>query len=1345
MSSESTAPTAVPAPGEATLQKVRSLGSGPLGEAFEVLRLRASEEDVERTDQRIQREHLVLKRIHGGRLKAPDRFPHRFEALTRLDHPHLAQYRECFVGEQALRILRDFVDGVPLTEYLTRRITSDEEEILRDTSTPVATTPWESSDQIPAFLDDVIPVDASPVRDLDAPRTEEIPEGPDDPDEEPPPPVQEDPDRPTTLEIPHTLLEDSEAADRALDLIILRLRTVLPPILSALEYLHRYRQIHGGLKPSNIVVDDQGQAILTDFGIYPELDLDTDTGLGFVSYAPPETADGDFGPATDLYSLGAILFEALADQPFGEGDGPPRYLSEILPHCPASWADLIHGLLAEDPSERPGLKEVEDLIAASEERSVTIRASVVEQTETLFGRRERFNEIAEIAKSASQNRVLTFTLVDGEAGVGKTALLDALSRWAAQLGWVTLRGRFLPDQPITYQGLAPVMNRLAELLQDLPEKAQRRISRERLRAGRLFPCLLDDDSAPPDIHRRAAVDGLRQVLECLSEQRPVFLALDDLHHADPDVVQLLEDLAEAPRGLRVMVAATRLPKSDSPTNLWTQPEALPADVHTVSLETFSATEAQEYLLAQGGHLTLPQKQEILEQSHHNPLLIEEMIHHARQQSLECEPAEPAEPAEFAEPSEAEDRSPEEPLGQLASFVEDRSADLSRAERLVLQLLAVARGPVPAPSLEHAMKRELGTQRSEESTGAEVARALVHRRLARQSPANGHQEPRFEIIHDHCRQVISQGLSRDHRARLFGLLADGLDRDDPRQRDQRFELFLRAGRDDEALRVATDIAHEAAQRFAFHRAARIFSWVAERSDLTDDDRLAWALATSAAGHHSEATELLRELRDTANGELRLRALIAEAAALMAAGERPAATSALEVALHDAHHLSLGAPSLGERLRTRRARLTAAIGRWSDVTEAVETDESPPPNGQAPTPEELLLLAIDRVPLLDSTSLPRLTDHFGASAHRSGAPWLLATDRLHMVGSPWLPFLTREGQQRQRWIDQAGQLLEHLSCRPVQARHLETSALWARHHGRFDDAREHIDAGLRALHRWGQEAELLRVRLSLVGAEIDLHRGRLEESTRALRRLRHRTRQNRCLRALVALFQADLFMVTGDLDGAHRELVLPEEILSEARDSWLHLWWMLRRTRLHIARGQPQVAVAEWDLHRDRFFSRALLSHPIARQVLHQALGQALCSELRQRRALDDPRHRESLRRLRRVVRRLGDVVPWMGLVDQAFFRRLQAHYELLRGRPQKALRIARQAQEPLDDHRHPFVAALNHDVVCQVLHHVEEADGRRHQQEARQRYETLGVDLPLVLEGWPVPPDRARLRHDDPAT
>src|SRR5437763_6703754 len=100
-----------------------------------------------------------------------------------------------------------------------------------------------------------------------------------------------------------------------------RLATVLAlQIAEALAFAHQHGLVHRDVKPQNVLINGEGEAKVTDFGIARSLDVEhgvtqTGTVLGTSNYLSPEQARGQaVTPATDVYSLGVVLYEMLTGE-----------------------------------------------------------------------------------------------------------------------------------------------------------------------------------------------------------------------------------------------------------------------------------------------------------------------------------------------------------------------------------------------------------------------------------------------------------------------------------------------------------------------------------------------------------------------------------------------------------------------------------------------------------------------------------------------------------------------------------------------------------------------------------------------------------------------------------------------------------------------------------------------------------------------------------------------------------------------------------------------------------------------------------------------------------------------
>jgi WD40 repeat protein/serine/threonine protein kinase len=145
---------------------------------------------------------------------------------------------------------------------------------------------------------------------------------------------------------------------------------LLDQIAAALDFAHRHDVIHRDIKPGNILLDEDGNAYLADFGIAKDLTRSADSGtrpdgvVGSLDYISPEQARSEpVTPRTDIYSLGVTLYEMITGQhPFQQYSTVERLYKHInnplptIDHLPDDLRDTINQIIqcatAKDPDRR---------------------------------------------------------------------------------------------------------------------------------------------------------------------------------------------------------------------------------------------------------------------------------------------------------------------------------------------------------------------------------------------------------------------------------------------------------------------------------------------------------------------------------------------------------------------------------------------------------------------------------------------------------------------------------------------------------------------------------------------------------------------------------------------------------------------------------------------------------------------------------------------------------------------------------------------------------------------------------------------------------------------------------
>jgi hypothetical protein len=698
-----------------------------------------------------------------------------------------------------------------------------------------------------------------------------------------------------------------------------RLRAALPQLVLGLRTLHKAGTIHRDIKPANVLVDETGRVVLVDFGLAVPKDrlepVSSDYIVGTAPYMAPELIAADRAtPATDWYSMGAILYEALTGaRPYS--GAPLAILTEkqaVDPPAPSTIADsvppdleaLCLALMHRDPDTRPDGDDVLRILGV-ERRAKTSPA--LAQPALFVGRDA---ELDVLDRSIVTTDVCARAVVIvGESGIGKSSLVrTALDRVPAE-NLVVLHGRCIENELVPYKAMDSLIDGLSAHWAAMDtEDARHLLPAEPGFLRKLFPVLgrvpamlniteTPRPGLPLNEVRTRGFAALRETLRSFAQLAPVVLFLDDMQWVDNDTMTLMADLLRPPAPPAVCVLLSARPAGASAIEDLVARSGI--DARRLSLGPLSFESARRASRELLGDAVPDLADQIARESGGSPFFLGELALHARATGS----------------SSAQGLS-------LDTVLSQRIGRLDGATHAVLELLAVAREPISHRVLKFASQNTGGDL-------ARIERTLQRENFARSSGAR--IDDRVETYHDRIREVVYEGVSRARRQELHRRLAVELERFEEGTPERLARHWRGAGVPARAAENARRAADKALATLECDRAARLYGMTLDLGTHSVEERVellvARATAFAQAGRSAEAAADYLSAVDIAPGSRRTDLRRRAAHELMAGGYLPEGLEVIRPVLNEfGVRIPATARSSVVSLLTRRAYLRLRGYRW-----------------------------------------------------------------------------------------------------------------------------------------------------------------------------------------------------------------------------------------------------------------------------------------------------------------------------------------------------------------------------------------------------------------------------------
>ncbi len=652
-----------------------------------------------------------------------------------------------------------------------------------------------------------------------------------------------------------------------------RLRSSVGQLALGLTALHHAGMVHRDVKPTNVKVTPEGRVVLLDFGLVTETVQErqsTGDGIaGTVNYMAPEQAVmGYVSPASDWYSVGVILYEALTGQlphtgrtkyecVLNKHNVRPPAPRELIAEVPEELDALCTGLLEKEPEQRPVPREIFGQLGVEAPMELSLPPSATSSEHALqapfVGRQDELARLRAAHLAPAEGPRIVW--IEGASGVGKSQLVrEFLHRLGHEHpDTLILTGRCYEREVVSYKALDGIAESLARHLDHLAaEEVAELLPPRASLLPRLFPVLRrvqaiaaawgEPGSPDPHEQRRRMFTALRELCSRLAQRQRMVWAIDDLQWTDADSLALLQELLAHEDALPVLLVATARPadtpgcaarfrriQAMAPTEVLRLEDLPPEDARALAelLLPDRAPGALDALAAEaGGH----------------PLFLHELARHLL--------------------TAQEDRA-------TATFDEMLAARVGRLPpeaRSLLEIVAVFGGPLTQEVAALAAGMSLADE-------ARAARELHAAHLARTDGV--HRTDRIVTYHDRVREHVAEQLDEERTQAIHEHLALELEQTGAAEHDPRTLVrhARAAGQHELTAQYASQAARRAAEALACNLAAEFYETALELGAYDEEGRrqlrLDYAEALVNAGRGPEAAAMYMAAAEGAEPAVRLR--------------------------------------------------------------------------------------------------------------------------------------------------------------------------------------------------------------------------------------------------------------------------------------------------------------------------------------------------------------------------------------------------------------------------------------------------------------------------------------------